>query len=662
MPFDTIQERQHELETFINNLVKEPVPKNTNQKPLNGENSSGNLDPQTVLNRALKSQKGPKIKAFLDGKNCGLPSDSEGDLSLFNYLVFFCGQISDEEVYQIVDSIYRKSKRYRPKWDEVHRPADGATYGRMTLEKAIKDTTKRFNPKVKSFRTLDVPKILARIGKSLDDIIDYAYAGQQGCRDLFIDVFRDKYCFDHAEGLWYEFQGHSWEEEITNKAIDECTIVKVIFVWADSELDKQIINLGQQIQASGDQATNVAMQTKIDQAKKQQKVLRKVIKSLNTLTFRKHVVEFATAGRNSLGIRGDEWDSMPWHLACNNGVLDLKTGELRDGMPADYLKSASPTNYVPNAQCPRFENFLHDIFGGSPEMISFIRRVLGSSLVGKNVEHKLFVFSGPGRNGKDTLLGSMKFTMGGALAGAIRSEVLLDQGRMRSSSGPTAEIMRLRGLRLVWASEVNEDHRMDSGQVKLLTGGGDLVGRGTYGKHEVSFSQSYSLFLLTNSKPHAPADDYALWQRIILIEFNTRFVDHPKNPNEKLRDIHLKEKLKEEAEGILAWLVRGCLEWQRIGLQPPQKVTQATEEYRRDEDILQQFIDEACDVHNECICKASALYRHFKRWSENNGFKPMTSTAFGRKMSERFKKEKKNFGKRYVGIEPISTNDIFTDE
>lgn len=539
---DTIEARQVELESFLEkHLSKKAPPKNG---PLNGKSFSHVDDQkirdlaQTVLDRALRSKNRAIIQALLNGKNAGQSSDSEADLVLCNHLVFFCGYASDDEVHQVVDQIFRGSKRMRDKWDTVHRPADSATYGQMTIEKAVGGTPKRYMTREQRIMadTNDVADILDRIGKTIDDVVNLSYEGQAGCRTLFIDVNQGRLCFDHAAGDWYEFQDHAWVQENLQKVIAECDVIKRIFERADGELGGRIIDLGQDMKNAEGPAERSTIEAKVEQAEKQQKVVRGIIKNLNTLAFRKQVVEFAAAGENSLGITGDEWDLLPWHLACKNGVLDLKTGKLRDGKPGDYLKSVCPTAYDPAAQCPQFIQALWDIFGESDELIWFFRRVCGLSLVGVNLEHKLFILWGIGRNGKDTLLKAVKFCLGDDLAGEIRSEMLLDQGRMRSSSGPSADIMRLRGLRLTWASETNEGRRMDAGQVKLLTGGGDLVGRPPYGRREVSFPQSFTLCLLTNAKPQASAEDYALWRRICLIPFNTRFVDDPTEPHEKLID------------------------------------------------------------------------------------------------------------------------------
>jgi putative DNA primase/helicase len=632
-----------------------------NPIPLNGKTPvviHAGVDAQTVLDRALKSKKSNTIQLLLDGDNAGQPSNSEADLALCNYLVFFCGDIPDTDVYRIIGEIIRNSNRMRSTWDKVSRPADSATYGQMTIETAITGTKKRYQTRVNRVmsNTQALAAILVRTGIKTDDVVNFAYDEQAGCRALFVAVFRGRFCFDHAAGVWHEFKGHAWAQENLQKVIDECNTIKRIFERADAELGVRIINLGQDMKNAKNPADLSVIKAKVDQVGKQQEVVRKAVKSLNTLYFRKQVVEFAAMGDNSLGITGDEWDRMPWHLPCQNGVLDLKTGILRDGKPDDYLKSVCPTDYDPAAQCPQFERVIRDIFGGSDELVAFIQRVFGLSLVGVNVEHKLFILWGHGRNGKDTILKAVKITLGDDLAGEIRSEMLLDQGRLKSSSGPSADIMRLRGLRLTWASETNEGRRMDAGNVKLLTGGGDLVGRPPYGRREVSFAQSYTLCLLTNAKPQADAEDYALWRRICLIPFNTRFVDDPTEPNEKKIDRYLDDKLAAEAEGILAWMVKGCLEWRRDGLQPPDVVTQATSEYQADEDVIQHFIDGACIVHKDESCKAALLYEHYNKWMTDNGSKPMNNTKFGRKMGERFHKEPERTGTVYKGIGIVNTD------
>ena len=504
-----------------------------------------------------------------------------------------------------------------------------------------------------------IPKVMPKannLGLTLNNIINYAYDGQKGCADLFIKLNLGNFCFDHTDGVWFEFCGHHWKPEDIGKPIRALDQVQAIFESAQSGIDGEIIIQGQQLKQATNGTEKEKLKIKNDSLEAQSKKIGEIVRKLNNLAFRKQVVEFSAQGPDSLGITGTEWDLLPWALGVQNGVINLGTGQIRDGKPGDHLRAVGPIHYDPAATCPEYEQALMDIFNSNQEMVKFVNRLFGMAIVGINIEHVLIVLCGAGRNGKDVLLSTIGHVLGPALAGPVQSELLLDQGRLRSSSGPNADIMRLRGLRIAWASETNEGRRLDAGKIKLMTGGGDLVGRAPYARCEISFPQSFTLFLLTNSKPHAPAEDYALWKRLKLIPFEVQFVDDPKEMNERMRDKHLLDKLKAEAPGILNWLIRGCLEWQRIGLDPPEEVERATMEYRDEEDLLLQFVNDACLTGPEFMAGASELYDHYRKWMLDNGLKPMSGTKFGRKMGERYHKDKDRGGWNYQGIGILNNN------
>jgi putative DNA primase/helicase len=148
-----------------------------------------------------------------------------------------------------------------------------------------------------------------------------------------------------------------------------------------------------------------------------------------------------------------------------------------------------------------------------------------------------------------------------------------------------------------------------------------------------------------------PAGDFALWQRIHLIPFTISFVDNPKKPNERKADPDLPQKLRAEASGILAWLVRGCLDWQRIGLNPPEAVLAATRDYQAEEDILGHFIDDRCILGDSIEVKSSALYKAYVAWCDENGHKPISGTRFGKEIKTMFDSYKSGAGYiHYIGI------------
>jgi putative DNA primase/helicase len=228
--------------------------------------------------------------------------------------------------------------------------------------------------------------------------------------------------------------------------------------------------------------------------------------------------------------------------------------------------------------------------------------------------------------------------------------MLLLQSHGRQSGAPASDIMALRGRRLVWASETGEGRYLDAGKLKWLTGGDTLTGRVPYGKRQDTFSPTHTVILLTNHRPHAAASDHALWARIHLIPFSQSFVDDPTKPNEHKRDPSLLEKLAREASGILAWLVRGCLLWQKEGLRPPKAVLAATESYRMDEDLIGNFLSECCIVGENAETPAGKLYKAYQQWCAQMGHKSVSGTKFGMNLKDRFDSYEDRRGTFYRGL------------
>ncbi|PYX65479.1 MAG: DNA primase, partial [Acidobacteria bacterium] len=213
--------------------------------------------------------------------------------------------------------------------------------------------------------------------------------------------------------------------------------------------------------------------------------------------------------------------------------------------------------------------------------------------------------------------------------------------------------MDLQGKRIVWGSETKQGDKLNIAQIKLLTGGGEISGRRLYGD-QYSFDPTHTLFLMTNNKPHADANDKAFWSRACLVEFGMRFVDDPKEKNERQKDDSLNTKLDEEASGILAWLVRGTLNYQQEGLNRPEIVKGATEAYRVSEDRIQQFITECCVCKDNVSVKAKQLYDAYVEWCRNNQIRAMDGKLFGQDISKRFIKVHMRDGWRYqkIGLLP----------
>lgn len=342
------------------------------------------------------------------------------------------------------------------------------------------------------------------------------------------------------------------------------------------------------------------------------------------------------------------WDSDPYLLGCVNGIIDLRTGELRAARPGDYIRSIVPIPFLSlNTPAPRWEQFLSEVFDGDSELVGFMQRLLGYSISGLTIEHIFPILCGQGRNGKTLMIETINHILGHSLSGPVAAEILLDASKNPNAASP--HLCDLIHRRLSFVAESNEGW-LNSATVKALTGGDTLVARPLYGD-VIRFKPKHKIYLVTNKRPRADADDYALWQRVKVIEFLVSFVDDPKMGNERKADKQLGEKLKAESSGILSWLVRGFLAWQSEGLNPPQSVKLAVEEYRQGEDSILRFINDTCELGSDKEIKAGILYSYYTDWTKDNGIRPLGSVKFSQKIAHRFEKEVRSDATYYLGID-----------
>ena len=334
----------------------------------------------------------------------------------------------------------------------------------------------------------------------------------------------------------------------------------------------------------------------------------------------------------------------PWFLPCANGSIDLRTGTFHtNGCSGD--QPTSKTNFQGiSAPAKNWEQALLDIFGGDQDLVEFMRRALGCALIGMHLENAFFVLCGSGQNGKSLLTETVWWVLGD-LIGHVPNELLGDQGPC-GSMGPNRDVLALKDKRVAMATQ---GQRLDPALVKWLTSGDVLSGRYPFDKYPTLFEPTHTLFLMTNSPPNVSAEDTAFWERVYLIPFEVLFVDlEPRREDEKRRDKLLKSKLKEEASGILAWLVIGCLEYQKQGLNPPNAVRAATEECWEDNDVLSNFLDARCIRAANMEVEAGTLYREFEDWFQSQvGKRPWTQSTLHRAMGKRFTRVKEGSGSHY---------------
>ncbi len=322
-------------------------------------------------------------------------------------------------------------------------------------------------------------------------------------------------------------------------------------------------------------------------------------------------------------VHSDVFDRHPWLLNVQNGTLDLRTGDLLPHDRSHLISKLAPVDFNPAANCPTFEAFLFRIMDGNEGLIRFIQRAAGYSLTGDTSERALFILHGEGRNGKSTLLEVLASVLGDYAKRTPTDTLLAKQ----HAGGVPNDIADLRGARFVSASEADEGRRLAESTIKGLTGGDTITAR-FMRENYFSFAPEFKLWLGTNHRPVIRGTDEAIWDRIRLVPFAVRIPDHE-------QDKQLRAKLLAEAPGILAWMVEGCLEWQRDGLGEPQEVTSATAGYRAEMDVLGAFLDDRCLTHDRAQVTAKALYAAYQEWCDETGEKPLTQKSVGLRLAER---------------------------
>ena len=452
-------------------------------------------------------------------------------------------------------------------------------------------------------------------------------ANELGDGILYTVLNRDKYIYNVSSKEWLKWAGHYWEIDEHNQHL----------AAVENIIDKLLEETGT-VTEKINNAVKAGHENQESKYKKYRDDIYKRISRLRTDRGRNACIKFAISCKNPITIIEKNLDLNPWLLGCPNGVIDLRSGKFRDGRPDEYISKYCPTVWVSyDEKCPEWEKFIFSIMNGMEDMASFLQRLFGYSCTGLNREHIMAVLWGKGRNGKGTLVRIIQFVMG-ALAGTIPTELLLYQRMQRNSASASPDILDLKGLRQAFASETEEGQRFSAERVKRFTGGDQLVGRGLHENRPTRFIPHHTIFLETNNKPSVAGDDYAFWQRMLLIHFMLSFVDNPEDEHERKKDPDIENKLKAEASGILAWLVRGCMEYQDRGLDPPQAVKDATLEYMQEEDLLGNFVDRYIDQIKGEKTKSGDIYDKFSKWfKKNNGPKASIShKRFGTMMKRKY--------------------------
>lgn len=420
----------------------------------------------------------------------------------------------------------------------------------------------------------------------------------------------------HAWGCWYIWNNRCWEKDETG-AINRLASDTVKRIWQEAA----------DAAAAGDDSRKALGQWA------KQSESRDRLSAMVTLA-QDHVTP----------THYKELDAKEWLMPCRNGTINLRTGKLQLHNRADLLTKCIPVNYDPHAAAPTWEAFVALIMDNDQDLITFLQRATGYTLTGDTSEQCLFFAYGSGKNGKSTFIETIKSLLGDYAQKAPADMLMQKQG----GSGVPNDVARLPGARFVVASEIEEGRRLAESMIKDLTGGDTMAAR--FMRQEFfEFVPTHKLWIYGNHKPLIRGTDEGIWRRMRLIPFQVFITP-------EIRDPHLKTKLQAELSGILAWMVRGCLDWQKSGFSTPAAVENATNAYRSEMDILGQFLDDTCVPGRQMRVECKALYAAYVAWCEMSGEHPVAQRRFGGQVTERrIERERTSHGWFYLGIGLVTT-------
>lgn len=565
------------------------------------------MDDQEIIDKARNCKSGYLFNMLYQGNWQGVyHSQSEADLALCNQLAFWTQK---NEVQ--MDRIFRSSGLFRKKWDEKR---SGTTYGAITIGKACANCIDVYEPKKYDDDT-ELALSLFRDGKMGAEPPKKAYdMTDTGNAHRLFDKFGHIIRYSYNRKRWFYWDGKAWR-------MDESGEIKKL---ADIICD-DIKREAYQEQDEKTQADLLKWASRTASSKGKEAMIKEC----------QHL--------QGIPASPDDFDSYSEYLNCQNGIVNLRTGELLPHDSNFLMSKICYSEYDADGGKPKlWLSFLNDVTNGDKDLQDYIQRSVGYSLTGSNREQCAYFLYGMGNNGKSTFLDTISDLLGGYASNAQPETIMMKKW---GDGGAMSDIARLKSSRFVTSEEPTEGVRLNEGLLKQLTGGSKITCRFLYAD-EFEYTPEFKIWIATNHKPVIRGTDVGIWRRIKLIPFEVNI------PESKV-DKNLKYKLRAEFPQILRWAVEGCRKWMKDGIKEPECVLEAVKEYKQEMDLLAGFIEQCIVIDYTCdeIVVASDLFTMYKQWAKDNNEYEMSSKKFfmeiGKKLPEKGRNSKGVFY-RYI--------------
>jgi putative DNA primase/helicase len=458
-----------------------------------------------------------------------------------------------------------------------------------------------------------------------DGIISRHKWRDTGLVDMYVEAFGPGLRYVAAEEEWMIWDGRRWTPDVTHL---HKFAAQQLLQLIESTADKAFAEGHEHGKAMVEAAKKMATMTKMTQLPNAVRVNPKI------------------------ATRAEQFDSHLNLVTVDNGILDLKTGELHPFDPSRYITKKLNTAFNPDATDERLDKFLAGVMPDQ-EVRDYVGRCAAATLFGRADERIIMFLYGESGTGKSAFLEMLVKLFGDYAAVADEATFKPDPYDGR---GPTDRLHKLKGSRLVKMSELQEGAVLNQSLIKNVTGMDTQSTRPLYGKL-VEWKVQYVAWLATNHLPRLSSNDGAIWKRVKPIHFPNQFVDPDTGEVLNSADKDIGSQLARDAgPAILNWLLGHLADYLANGLQEPAAIGQWLRKYRDETDTTRQFVAEAAEADQIVVAETvdsgvRELYRAYVAWCTDNQVKPVASNNFTTRMeSNGWKRERREKGTRWVGI------------
>jgi len=524
-------------------------------------------------------------------------SQSEADLALTGHIARECAKagLAGTDLTEAVEDVFQQSGlAQRDKW---HNRSD---YRERTIAKATSGLPNTSTPNEQSYG------------------LNSASHGDVKNARFFADYIRGRLMYVPSRGRWLR-----WEDSHFDRAR-----------WTLCEKGEELAEAKRFCNLLLQQATTLFS---IDQDKGKKAIAEAM--SAHFLPRIQAMLKLSVS-EPGISVMENELNRDPYILGVTNGAIDLRSGQHLPNSPDLLITRHCNAEFVDDAPCPRWIRFLDQIFEGDQDTIDCVQRLLGYTLIGNANEEILIICYGFGSNGKSVLNNVVQEIVGEYAVTAPSSLLVV---RRSGDSSPRNDLAALAGSRYVSINEIQAGDRLDEQIVKILAGRERISARFLH-REFFDYQPDFTAWLRTNHKPIIVGEDDGIWRRLIMLRFARQFKDHEK-------DAHLQERLLEEREGILQWMLEGVRLYIKDGIKPSARMSMETATYRKESDLLGEFLQDKTTPDISGRINQINLYSDYQNWCKESGLRANSKKSFTQRLAERgFRESKSGRDRYYTGL------------